>query len=118
MSLFHRITRPLSMHGSNFTERTRRVLQLSREEAGRLHHEYVGTEHILLGLISEGQGVATAALERLGADLAAVRQAIESTVKPGKAAAAPGRDLPYTSRAKRVLELAMGESQALDHPYV
>src|SRR6266508_1714262 len=91
------------MNGYNFTDRVRKVLQMAREEAARLHHEYVGTEHILLGLIREGEGVAAAVLTNLNVDLEEIQQKIEETVKKGKAAAAAGPDLPYTSRAKKVL---------------
>src|SRR5687767_12121547 len=106
------------MNGYNFTDRVRKVLQMAREEAARLHHEYVGTEHILLGLIREGEGVAAAVLTNLNVDLDDIQQKIEETVKKGKAAAAPGPDLPYTSRAKKVLELAMSEARELNHSYV
>src|SRR5688572_23911740 len=106
------------MNGYNFTDRVRKVLQMAREEAARLHHEYVGTEHILLGLIREGEGVAAAVLTNLNVDLDDIQQKIEETVKKGKAAAAPGPDLPYTSRAKKVLELAMTEARELNHSYV
>jgi ATP-dependent Clp protease ATP-binding subunit ClpC len=106
------------MNGYNFTERVRKVLQMAREEAQRLHHEYVGTEHILLGLIREGEGVAAAVLQNLNVDLEEVQQKIEETVKKGKAAQATGPDLPYTSRAKKVLELAMSEARELNHSYV
>src|SRR5215217_4657386 len=106
------------MNGYNFTERVRKVLAMAREEAARLHHEYVGTEHILLGLIREGEGVAAAVLQNLSVDLDEVQQKIEETVKKGKAAAAAGPDLPYTSRAKKVLELAMTEARELNHSYV
>ncbi|MGK2963799.1 MAG: ATP-dependent Clp protease ATP-binding subunit, partial [Gemmatimonadaceae bacterium] len=81
-------------------------------------HEYVGTEHILLGLIREGEGVAAAVLQNLSVDLDDIQQKIEDTVKKGKAAAATGPDLPYTSRAKKVLELAMAEARDLTHNYV
>jgi ATP-dependent Clp protease ATP-binding subunit ClpC len=91
---------------------------MAREEAARLHHEYVGTEHILLGLIREGEGVAAAVLTNLNVDLEEIQQKIEETVKKGKAAAAAGPDLPYTSRAKKVLELAMSEARELNHSYV
>src|SRR4029077_13606458 len=101
-----------------FTERVRKVLAMAREEAARLHHEYVGTEHILLGLIREGEGVSAAVLQNLSVDLDEIQQKIEETVKKGKAAAATGPDLPYTSRAKKVLELAMGEARDLSHGYV
>ena len=106
------------MNGYNFTERVRKVLAMAREEAARLHHEYVGTEHILLGLIREGEGVAAAVLQNLSVDLEDIQQKIEETVKKGKAAQATGPDLPYTSRAKKVLELAMGEARELNHSYV
>ena len=106
------------MNGYNFTDRVRKVLQMAREEAARLHHEYVGTEHILLGLIREGEGVAAAVLQNLNVDLDDIQQKIEETVKKGKAAAAAGPDLPYTSRAKKVLELAMTEARELNHSYV
>src|ERR1700730_6350237 len=106
------------MNGYNFTERVRKVLAMAREEAARLHHEYVGTEHILLGLIREGEGVAAAVLQNLSVDLDEIQQKIEETVKKGKAAAATGPDLPYTSRAKKVLELAMGVARDLSHGYV
>jgi ATP-dependent Clp protease ATP-binding subunit ClpC len=106
------------MNGYNFTERVRKVLAMAREEAARLHHEYVGTEHILLGLIREGEGVAAAVLQNLNVDLDDIQTKIEETVKRGKAAQATGPDLPYTSRAKKVLELAMGEARELNHSYV
>ena len=106
------------MNGYNFTERVRKVLAMAREEAARLHHEYVGTEHILLGLIREGEGVAATVLQNLNVDLDEIQQKIEETVKKGKAAPATGPDLPYTSRAKKVLELAMSEARELNHSYV
>jgi ATP-dependent Clp protease ATP-binding subunit ClpC len=107
------------MNGYNFTERVRKVLQMAREEAARLHHEFVGTEHILLGLIREGEGVAAAVLQNLSIDLDEVQQKIEETVKKGnKSAQGSGPDLPYTSRAKKVLELAMAEARELNHSYV
>src|SRR4051812_35406203 len=106
------------MNGYNFTERVRKVLTMAREEAARLHHEYVGTEHILLGLIREGEGVAATALQNLNAELEEIQQKIEETVKKGKAGQASGPALPYTSRAKKVLELAMSEARELNHSYV
>ena len=84
------------MNGYNFTDRVRNVLQMAREEAARLHHEYVGTEHILLGLIREGEGVAAAVLTSLGVDFDEIREKIERTVPKGKAREASGPDLPYT----------------------
>src|ERR671917_98442 len=106
------------MNGYNFTERVRKVLAMAREEAARLHHEYVGTEHILLGLIREGEGVAAAVLQSLTVDLEEIQTKIEETVKKGKAQQGTGPDLPYTSRAKKVLELAMSEARELNHSYV
>ena len=106
------------MNGYNFSDRVRKVLQMAREEAARLHHEYVGTEHILLGIIREGEGVAAAVLTNLNVDLEEIHQNIEAIVKKGKAAAAAGPDLPYTSRAKKVLEFAMSEARELNHAYV
>jgi ATP-dependent Clp protease ATP-binding subunit ClpC len=105
------------MRGYNFTERVRKVLEMAREEAGRLKHEYLGTEHILLGLVSEGEGVAAAVLQNLQIDLDDVRESIERHVKKGIRADV-GRDLPYTTRAKKVLELAMDEAGLLHHEYV
>ena len=72
------------MNGYNFTDRVRKVLQMAREEAARLHHEYVGTEHILLGLIREGEGVAAGVLQNLNVDLEDIQQKIEETVKSGQ----------------------------------
>jgi ATP-dependent Clp protease ATP-binding subunit ClpC len=106
------------MNGYNFTERVRKVLAMAREEAARLHHEYVGTEHILLGLIREGEGVAATVLQNLSVELEDIQQKIEETVKKGKAGQTTGPDLPYTSRAKKVLELAMSEARELNHSYV
>ncbi len=106
------------MNGYNFTERVRKVLAMAREEAARLHHEYVGTEHILLGLIREGEGVAATVLQNLNVELDEIQQKIEETVRKGKAVQATGPDLPYTSRAKKVLELAMAEARELNHSYV
>src|SRR3954463_14122157 len=106
------------MNGYNFTERVRKVLAMAREEAARLHHEYVGTEHILLGLIREGEGVAATVLQNLSVELDEIQQKIEETVKKGKAAQTTGPALPYTSRAKKVLELAMSEARELSHSYV
>ena len=106
------------MHGYNFTERTRKVLTMAREEAVRLHHEYVGTEHILLGLIREGEGVAATVLQNLNVEVDEVQQRIEAVVTKGRAAQTTGPDLPYTSRAKKVLELSMQEARALHHSYV
>jgi len=101
----------------NFTDRVRKVLAMAREEAIRLQHDYVGTEHILLGLIREGEGVAAAVLMNLNVDLEQVHERVEGEVKKGKATIALG-ELPYTSRAKKVLEYAMAEARDLSHSYV
>lgn len=106
------------MNGYNFTDRVLKVLQMAREDAARLHHEYIGTEHLLLGLIREGEGVAAAVLTNLNLDLEEIRGRIEGTVKKGEATPAAGPDLPYTSRAKKVLELAMSEARELNHSFV
>src|SRR5215510_13664112 len=92
----------------NFTDRVRKVLAMAREEAIRLQHDYVGTEHLLLGLIREGEGVAAAVLTNLNVDLEQIHERVEESVRKGKATIAFG-ELPYTSRAKKVLELAMAE---------
>lgn len=94
----------------NFTDRVRKVLAMAREEAIRLQHDYVGTEHILLGLIREGEGVAAAVLMNLSVDLEQIHERIEESVRKGKATIALG-ELPYTSRAKKVLEYAMAEDR-------
>jgi ATP-dependent Clp protease ATP-binding subunit ClpC len=104
--------------GFNFTERTRVALAMAREEAGRLRHEYVGTEHILLGLIREGGGVAMAVLRNLGIDPQEIVRHLETCIRPGRPGSTPGPDLPYTSRAKRVLEEAMAEAREIRHSYV
>ncbi|HEY2378314.1 MAG TPA: Clp protease N-terminal domain-containing protein [Gemmatimonadaceae bacterium] len=106
------------MDGYSFTERVRKVLAMAREESVRLQHEYVGTEHLLLGLIREGEGVAATILQNLNAELGEIQQKIEEVVKRGRAASTIGPDLPYTSRAKKVLELSMSEARQLNHKYV
>ena len=106
------------MQGYNFTERVRRVLAEARKEAAFLHHEYVGTEHLLLALIREGQGCGATALQNLNVELGDVAQKIEQAVKQGRAAQRTGPDLPYTSRAKKVLELATEEARELNHKYI
>ncbi|MCL7971883.1 MAG: ATP-dependent Clp protease ATP-binding subunit [marine benthic group bacterium] len=105
------------MMNYNFTDRVRKVLAMAREEAVRLQHDYVGTEHILLGLIREGEGVAAEVLRSLAADLDELLRLVEENVRPGKASASIG-ELPYTTRAKKVLEYAMAEARELNHSYV
>jgi ATP-dependent Clp protease ATP-binding subunit ClpC len=99
-----------------FTDRARRVVVLAQEEARMLDHNYVGTEHILLGLIHEGQGVAAKALESLGISLEAVRQQVEEIIGRGKQA--PSGHIPFTPRAKKVLELSLREALQLGHNYI
>lgn len=106
------------MRGYNFTERVRKALEMAREEASRLRHEYIGTEHILLGLLREGEGVASAVLQNLNIDLDDVVEEVERAVKKGISAQVTGPDLPYTSRAKKMLEYAMAEAHELGHNYV
>jgi ATP-dependent Clp protease ATP-binding subunit ClpA len=99
-----------------FTDRARRVVKLAEEEARRLNHNYIGTEHILLGLIREGEGVAAKALESLGISLDAVRQQVEEII--GRGQQAPFDVIPFTPRSKKVLELSLRESQQLGHNYI
>jgi ATP-dependent Clp protease ATP-binding subunit ClpC len=106
------------MRGYDFTERTRRILAMAREEAYRLRHEYTGPEHILLGLLREGEGVAWTVLEILAIDPDALWARLDTTIVSGTGARERLTDLPYTSRAKTVLELAMKEAHGLQHQYV
>jgi ATP-dependent Clp protease ATP-binding subunit ClpA len=99
-----------------FTDRARRVVVLAQDEARMLNHNYIGTEHILLGLIHEGEGVAARALESLGISLEAVRQQVEEIV--GKGQQAPSGHIPFTPRAKKVLELSLREALQLGHDYI
>ena len=99
-----------------FTDRARRVLVLAQEEARLLNHSFIGTEHILLGLIHEGEGVAAKALESLGVSLEAVREKVEETI--GLAGTAPTGSPPFTPRAKKVLELSLREALQLGHSYI
>src|SRR5437867_11786749 len=105
------------MNGYNFTERVRKVLALAREEAARLHHEYVGTEHILLGLVQEGEVVAVVVLQNLGVDPDVICSKIDEVVKKGNATQTTGPDLPYTSRAKKALELSLSQARPRKHGY-
>ncbi len=99
-----------------FTDQARQVVVLAGEEAGTLNHHYVGTEHLLLGLIRVGDGVAARTLESLGIDLEAVRQQIEEIVGQGQQA--PAGHVSFTPRAKKVLELSLRESQRLGSDYI
>jgi ATP-dependent Clp protease ATP-binding subunit ClpC len=102
---------------SNFTPRAQRVIQLARREADRFNHPYVGTEHLLLGLIALGEGVAVNVLDRLGISLEAVRLEVEKAVGQGPETKTVG-NVPFTPRSKKVLQLAAAEAQALNHSYV
>jgi ATP-dependent Clp protease ATP-binding subunit ClpC len=102
---------------NNFTPRAQQVLALARKEADRFSHNYVGTEHVLLGLIKLGQGVAVNVLERLGLDLDRVRMEVEKEVGTGSAGQSGG-NIPYTPRVKKVLAFADKEAKALNHSYV
>ena len=99
-----------------FTDRARRVVVLAQEEARLLNHNYIGTEHILLGLIHEGEGVAAKALESLGISLEAVRAQVEEIIGQGQSA--PTGHIPFTPRAKKVLELSLREALQLGHNYI
>ena len=102
---------------NNFTPRAQQVLALARKEADRFNHNYVGTEHLLLGLIKLGQGVAVSVLERMGLDLESVRMEVEKQVGTGPDQKISG-NIPYTPRVKKVLALANKEAKALTHSYV
>ena len=102
---------------NNFTPRAQQVLALARKEADRFHHNYVGTEHLLLGLINLGQGVAVNVLQKMGLDLQTVRAAVEKQVGTGPESK-PSGNIPYTPRVKKVLALAGKEAKALNHSYV
>jgi len=102
---------------NNFTPRAQQVLALARKEADRFHHNYVGTEHLLLGLINLGQGVAVNVLQKMGLDLVTVRSAVEKQVGMGQEAK-PSGNIPFTPRVKKVLALASKEAKNLNHSYV
>lgn len=99
-----------------FTDRARRVLVLAQEEARLLNHSFIGTEHLLLGLIAEGEGLAAKALESLEISLEAVRREVEETI--GQAGSVPTGSPPFTPRAKKVLELSLREALQLGHNYI
>lgn len=102
---------------NNFTPRAQQVLALARKEADRFHHNFVGTEHLLLGLINLGQGVAVNVLQNMGLDLVTVRSAVEKQVGMGQKAKPTG-NIPFTPRVKKVLALASKEAKNLNHSYV
>ncbi len=100
-----------------FTERARKVIILAKEEAKRFNHDYIGTEHILLGLIKEGESVAAAVLQNLGLSLDTIRLEVEKLVQFGPSTIVSG-DIPFTPKAKKVIELAMDEARRLGHNYI
>jgi ATP-dependent Clp protease ATP-binding subunit ClpC len=102
---------------NRFTERARKVIILAKEEARRFNHDYIGTEHILLGLVREGEGVAAAVLQKMGISLENIRLEIEKLVQPGPTTQIIG-DIPFTPRAKKALELAAEEARSLGHNYI
>ncbi|MEK6715566.1 MAG: ATP-dependent Clp protease ATP-binding subunit, partial [Candidatus Omnitrophota bacterium] len=102
---------------NRFTERARKVIILAKEEARRFNHDYIGTEHILLGLIREGEGVAAAVLQKMGLSLETIRIEVEKLVKSGPTTQILG-DIPFTPRAKKTLELAAEEARVLGHNYI
>ena len=99
-----------------FTDRARRVVVLAQEEARHLNHNYIGTEHILLGLLNEGEGIAAQALESLDIDLASVRDEVVKIIGQGQQS--PSGHIPFTPRAKKVLELSLREALQLGHNYI
>ena len=100
-----------------FTDRAKKVMSFARQEAQKFNHEYIGTEHILLGLIQEGSGVAANVLKNMDIDLEKIRHEVEKIVKTGPSMVTMGQ-LPFTPRAKKVLELSMEEASALSHNYI
>ncbi len=102
---------------NRFTERARKVIVYAKEEARRFNHDYIGTEHLLLGLIREGEGVAAAVLQKLGLDLETIRLEVEKLVQPGPQTQVAG-DIPFTPRSKKALELSAEEARALGHNYI
>ena len=104
-------------NSGNYTPRAQQVIQLARAEADRFNHSYVGTEHILLGLLALGQGVAVTVLERMGISLESLRMEVEKAVGQGPETKTVG-NVPFTPRAKKVLQLAAAEARALNHTYV
>src|SRR6266581_449431 len=101
-----------------FTDRARKVMQLANQEAQRLNHEYIGTEHVLLGLVKEGSGVAANVLKNLDIDLRKIRLEVENIVQTGSGEMVSMGKLPHTPRAKKVIEYSIEEARNLNHNYV
>ena len=102
---------------SDFTPRAQRIIQLAKQEADRFNHAYVGTEHLLLGIIALGAGVAVAIIEQMNISLDDVRMEVEKIVPPGPETKTVG-DVPYTPKTRKVLQLARSEASAMSHSYI
>ncbi|MBU1852983.1 MAG: AAA family ATPase, partial [Candidatus Omnitrophica bacterium] len=102
---------------NRFTERARKVILLAKEEAKRFNHDYIGTEHILLGVVKEGEGVAAVVLQKVGLSLQKIRLEVEKIVKPGPSTVISG-DIPFTPKAKKAIELSGEEARLLSHNYI
>src|SRR5207249_765062 len=113
-----RAEREAASKGVHFVQSVRDALRRTREEANRLHHEYIGTEHLLLAVTSQPDGEAARILTGLGLDLDQIREQVEAVAGRGRSSRARGGELPYTSRAKKVLELAIDEARRLGHDWV
>jgi ATP-dependent Clp protease ATP-binding subunit ClpC len=106
------------MMNGMFTDRVKKVMQIAREESIRLGNDYVGTEHLLLGLIKEGDGVAVAVMRSMGVDLDDLASTIEKTITSSGGMMTIGQMLPFTPRAKKVLEIAANEARSMSHKYI
>ena len=101
-----------------FTDNARHVIVLSQEEARKLHHNYIGTEHLLLGLIDVGDGLGVGVLRSLNADPQVVADQVKELVGQGQASTAEGQHIPFTPNAKKTLELSLSEARGLNHDYI
>lgn len=106
------------MMNGMFTDRVKKVMQIAREESVRLGNDYVGTEHLLLGLVKEGDGVAVAVMRSMGVDLDELTASIEKTITSTGGMMTIGQMLPFTPRAKKVLEIAANEARSMSHKYI
>lgn len=109
---------PVTTVFERFTKRAQRVLTLAQEEAQRLNHNYLGTEHVLLGVLREGEGLGARLVEEFGCTLDTMRQSVQDTVGKGPSGEAAEGEVPVTPRLKKVLELAVDEAARLEHRYV